>query len=372
MHRKPVFPAFAAALAALATGCEWTGTSSSDSWSGSYDAMNFSGSYRSAATLESGSASSSDETGSNASAVKETVGSYSAGTYRYSGSLSHTPVVLSSVQIQLCGISFTSDSSGNLTSSYGTGKVTTAGAWSGDVTGTTTTSGATTRESNQKCGDIHGSSFSGKAPRENLVAGTVTVTVHDTSAGSNAVTTFADIGKDGILVPTVSGSGASGTVNYSTGAILLQLTSDPIGYVSATYEYNSSSASASSVLKDSGSIVAVYQYTDGSSSSSASMSVATSSSDITAITVSQSGQNLSMSTNTGIVMSGKFTAVRETKVASDSGTATYNAQFQVTSAAGHKFVGTLNYDASSGHRTLNGTLTQGKAVYDVQGVGPAF
>ena len=93
MHRKPVFPAFAAALAALATGCEWTGTSSSDSWSGSYDAMNFSGSYRSAATLESGSSDSTTLS------VRETVGRYSAGTYRYSGTLSHTPVDLSSVQI---------------------------------------------------------------------------------------------------------------------------------------------------------------------------------------------------------------------------------------------------------------------------------
>lgn len=216
------------------------------------------------------------------------------------------------------------------------------------------------------------------------------MTVHDTAAGSGAVTTFTDTGKDGDgnLLPTTAGSGDRGTVNYSTGTIVLKLSSSAEGEVKASYEYNSSSASASSVLKGSGPIVAVYSYTtDPSTSPSSSSSttttttttystdaeaVARSSSQITAITVSQSGQNLSMSTNTGIVMSGKFTAVRETNVATTSGTATYNAQFQVSSAAGHKFVGTLNYDGATSHRTLNGTLTQGKAVYDVQGVGPAF
>ena len=128
MHRKPVFPAFAAAFAALAAGCEWTGTSSSDSWSGSYDAMNFSGTYRSAATLESGSDSGASTT------IRETVGEYKAGTYRYSGNLSHTPVEVSSVQIQLGGITFSGDSAGNLVSDYGSGKVTASGAWSVDVT----------------------------------------------------------------------------------------------------------------------------------------------------------------------------------------------------------------------------------------------
>ena len=375
MHRTPVFPAFAAALAALATGCEWTGTSSSDSWSGSYDDMNFSGSYRSAATLESGSAE-----GGTSTTIRETVGSYrlDGKPAQYSGQLSHTPVDVSSVQIQLGGVTFTGDGQGNLTSTYGSGKVTASGAWSvvvtGDITGETT---GTTSKTTDYLGSVDDqTAFSGTIPHVHtpLVPGKVSVTVDNC--------TFSDDGNQN-LSATRSGGGKeynlTGNVNYNTGVISLNLKGtspmplfDLGSGVSAVVVYYNNSPSGNDINAPTGSgrIVAVYTTTGNGTSSS--LSVASSSSDITAITVSQSGQNLSMSTNTGIVMSGKFTAVRETRVASDSGTATYNAQFQVTSAAGHKFVGTLNYDASSGHRTLNGTLTQGKAVYDVQGVGPAF
>lgn len=371
MHRKPVFPAFAAALAALATGCEWTGTSSSDSWSGSYDAMNFSGSYRSAATLESGSDSGTSIT------VRETVGTYAKGTLQYSGQLSHTPVNLASVQIQLGGITFTGDGSGNLTSDHGSGRVTESGAWSVNVNGDSTSStgassGIPTPIKNEVV--VPPTTFPGKVANATLknlpiVPGSATIYLDD----GHSVT---DDGDNKLLSKD---SGFGGTIEYTTGAITLDWSGAGWGEksksyktsVKASYSYylngSGSTSTSPSPLTGSGSIVAIYSY--GASSGA---SVVTSSSDITAITVSQSGQNLSMSTNTGIVMSGKFTAVRETRVASDSGTATYNAQFQVTSAAGHKFVGTLNYDASSGHRTLNGTLTQGKAVYDVQGVGPAF
>ena len=365
MHRKPVFPAFAAALAALATGCEWTGTSSSDSWSGSYDAMNFSGSYRSAATLESGSAE-----GATLS-VRETVGHYSAGNYRYSGTLSHTPVDLASVQIQLGGITFTADGSGNLTSNYGSGRVTESGAWSVDVTqapsSTTSTTTSTETVTDLDIGTVYKSemSFTGYLKKANILPTSVQINI----GGA----TFTDAAGDGKLSCSAL-PGADGSVIYGNGAVSINWTTPSFiskkTTVTASFTYDSSVTSSyfgQSPISGSGSIVAIYSY--GASSGA---SVVTSSSDITAVTVSQSGQNLSMSTNTGIVMSGKFTAVRETRVASDSGTATYNAQFQVTSAAGHKFVGTLNYDASSGHRTLNGTLTQGKAVYDVQGVGPAF
>lgn len=365
MHRTPVFPAFAAALAALATGCEWTGTSSSDSWSGSYDAMNFSGTYRSAATLESGSSE-----GATLS-VRETVGHYSAGTYRYSGTLSHTPVNLASVQIQLGGITFTADGSGNLTSNYGSGKVTESGAWSVDVTqGSSSSSesgGNVVPVQKESIGSVSTKgSFTGNLSHAPVNPGSVTVTFDNGMS-------FTDAG-NGTL--TSSTSGAGGNVNYNSGSVTLDWSGasssfkDYLGKVRADYSYDgnvTSTTTSTTPLSGSGSIIAVYSY--GASSGA---SVVTSSSEITAITVSQSGQNLSMSTNTGIVMSGRFTAVRETNAASTSGTATYNAQFQVTSAAGHKFVGALNYDIATGHRTINGTLTAGNATYDVQGVGPAF
>ena len=412
MHRKPVFPAFAAALAALATGCEWTGTSSSDSWSGSYDAMNFSGSYRSASELKSGTESrtttttssgtpsSTDDpwggtTGAQTISTREDTGkSYNlkGETVQYSGVLQHSPVVLSSVQIQLGGVTFTGDGSGNLVSEYGSGKITSSGAWSVTVNGDKkgTESGEEIKVDNEYVGTVkNAGKFDGVLKHSPLVSGSVQINF------ANGMS-FYDDGNRNLRCAT---EGAGGHVTYQTGSIQLDwLTADMKwqkydGKVWASYSYYDNVSGSSGLQpQGSGSIVAVYQYTTDASTSSSSSSptttttttttttaystdaeaVARSSSQITAITVSQSGQNLSMSTNTGIVMSGKFTAVRETRVASDSGTATYNAQFQVTSAAGHKFVGTLNYDASSGHRTLNGTLTQGKAVYDVQGVGPAF
>lgn len=380
MHRKPFLPALTTVFAALFAGCEWTGTSASDSWSGSYDAMNFSGTYRAASTLSGGSESSEDETIS----TRETVGSYSAGTYRYSGNLSHSPVVLDSVQIQLGGITFTGDGSGNLVSDYGSGKVTSAGAWSVDVTGssTTTTDDSTTgghaqKVSNESLGTVsNAGKFSASLSGHPVVPGSVTVTFDNGMS-------FTDDGANN-LVCTVSGAG--GHVEYTSGGISLDWSTSASNYqqyngaVHATYSYYAnvttpgSSTTTDSPLQGSGSIVAIYSYTAGGTTSGAS--IATTSSDITSITVSQSGQNLVMTTNTGVQLSGKFTAVRETSSSSDdsndSGKSTYNAQFQVSSSSGHKFVGALNHDLVTRHCTLNGTLTHGSATYDVQGVGPAF
>ena len=384
MHRKPVFPAFAASLAALLAGCEWTGTSSSDSWSGSYDAMNFSGTYRSTSTLTSSSESSEDETIS----TRETVGSYHAGTYRYSGNLSHAPVVLDSVQIQLGGITFTGDGSGNLVSDYGSGKVTSAGAWSVDVTGnsTTTTEASTTggiaqKVSNESMGSVSQQGhFTATLKSHPIVPGSVVVSFDNGMS-------FSDDGANKLVSST---SGAGGNIEYTGGGITLDWTGASSamqqyqGAVHASYSFYAnvttpgSSSTTASPLQGSGSIVAIYSYSSGGRTSGAS--IATTSSDVTAITVSQSGQNLVMTTNTGVQMTGKFTAVRQTGSAASSSTSssdssgvdTYNAQFQVSSSAGHKFVGTLNHDLVTQHCTLNGTLTHGSASYDVQGVGPAF
>lgn len=371
MHRKPVFPAFAAALAALAAGCEWSGTSSSDSWSGSYDAMNFSGTYRSAATLTGGSGE-----GGVGISTTETVGSYSAGTLQYSGHLSHTPVNLASVQIQLGGITFSGDGSGNLVSDFGSGSITESGAWSVNVNGASTSStgsnsGVATPINNEV---IANGTFPGK---------TGNLTLKNKPIVEGSVTVFLDGGEsvrdNGSNLLTSDNSGFGGTVEYTSGTITLDWSGAGWGDKSKSYAtkirasysyYQNGSGSLStspSPLKGSGKIVAVYSY--GAFSGSP---MTTSSSDITAITVSQSGQNLTMTTNTGIQMTGRFTAVRETSGSEEAGVGTYNAQFQVTSAAGHKFVGTLNYDLPTSRRTLNGTLTAGKAVYDVQGVGPAF
>ena len=73
-------------------------------------------------------------------------------------------------------------------------------------------------------------------------------------------------------------------------------------------------------------------------------------------------------------MTKKCTVQQTGKIDEDSnaGYNTYNAQFQVASGSASKLVGTLNYDLSSGYRTLNGTWTWGKNTYDVQAVGPSW
>ncbi|MBQ7667672.1 MAG: hypothetical protein IJS46_06730 [Kiritimatiellae bacterium] len=258
MQRKSSFPAFAAALAALVAGCEWTSTSSSDSWSGSYDAMNFAGTYRSSASLTS----SSGESDGSPVAYSESIGSISSKSF--SGKLSKTPVVPGSVVISVSdGFSYHDDSAANIVDDNG-----------------------------------------------------------------NTV----------------------GAISYSGGGVSLSFSGQKTGSVSVSYSYYPGTTTAG---------------TDAATSDSTL-------SNISSITVSQSGQNLSMTTNTGLKMSGKFTAVRQTSGTEDSTVKTFNAQFQVSSSNGYTFVGTLNHDLSSGYCTLNGTITKGKAAADVQGIGPAY
>lgn len=96
------------------------------------------------------------------------------------------------------------------------------------------------------------------------------------------------------------------------------------------------------------------------------------STSITAVTVSQSGQNLTMRFNNGVQMSGKFTAVNQTGTADNGGYDTYNAQFEVKNGSVSKFVGTLNYDGTTGYRMLDGSWTWGRNTYDIHGVGPSW
>ena len=137
-----------------------------------------------------------------------------------------------------------------------------------------------------------------------------------------------------------------------------------------SYDEGTFSVSFSGVCSSGATCTASYAYYPGVTSGSDDSKL----SNITAVTVSQSGQNLSMSTNTGLTMSGKFTAVRKTSGSSDETkpSDTYNAQFQVSSSGGYTFTGTLNHDLSSGHCMLNGTIIRGKSAADIQGVGPTF
>ena len=90
MHGKKSFLALSTAFAALFVGCEWTGSSESDSWSSAYDAMNFSGTYRAVTTatqLSDSEENTTEVTDTSFTSVSgENGGTFTAGSKVMSGS----------------------------------------------------------------------------------------------------------------------------------------------------------------------------------------------------------------------------------------------------------------------------------------------
>ncbi len=380
--------ALATALAACFVGCEWTGSSESDSWSSAYDAMNFSGTYRAVTTATKLDNSTTEEdtkdTSSKAGKYYTTSENalFASGAKIASGRTLHANVVPGSFQASAGGFVWNDDGNGGLV--FGGGS---AGGSSGG-------------NSNEKEGQVElGStsiskkSYNGKLPG-NLVPGSVSIRI----GGSIA---FQDNG-DG----TFNGSGVNGvgTVNYGNGTVQFSFKSiPPTGDIVASFRYTvvegetvittgqngggavlyssgSWSLTLDPAIKANATIVIHYSYYEENSAADAPLKPIAPSggtntgTDVSALTVSQNGQNLTITLNNGIVMTGKFTNVQQTgKVNQDTnaGYNTYNAQFQVQ-CDGNRFVGSLNYDLSNGYRMLNGTWTWGKSSYDVQAVGPAW
>ena len=172
---------------------------------------------------------------------------------------------------------------------------------------------------------------------------------------------FQDIQKNGTL--SSSGVSGKGTVTYATGTVQITfLGAVPSGQrIVAYYRYYTDTTNGANA--------------GGSGSSSSSINTSNfDPSRVSAITVSQTGQNLTMSFNNGVVMSGKFTSIRQTAAVSEdtgAGANTYNAQFQVSSGS-NKMVGTLNYDYPTHNRILDGTWTSGRKTFDVHAIGPAW
>ena len=275
---KPTF-ALTATLAMLFAGCEWSGTSDSNSWSNAYDAMNFSGTYRAVTTQ---------------------------------------------------------------TSSSSTTTTTTSDGGSGEVEYTSTETKWKTSPTQLNYSNL-------QTDHPNIVPGSVQVSL----GGQNA---FRDDG-EGHLISVSSSDMGSGSVSYAAGTVAFRILV-PVGTVDITISYTYTVSEST-----------------GEKTTTVTTGTTTTGNKVTAITVSQNGQNLSLRLNNGIVMSGRFTNVQQTgKIDEDTnaGYNTYNAQFQVASGSASKLVGTLNYDLSSGYRTLNGTWTWGKNTYDVQAVGPSW
>lgn len=276
---KPTF-ALTATLVMLFAGCEWSGTSDSNSWSNAYDAMNFSGTYR-AVTTQSSSSSSTTTT-------------------------------------------------------------TTTDGGSGEVQYTSTETKWKTSPTQLNYSNL-------QTEHANIVPGSVQVSL----GGQNA---FRDDGNGNLVSVSTSDMG-SGSVSYAAGTVAFRILV-PVGTVDITISYTYTVSEST-----------------GGKTTTVTTGTTTTGNKVTAITVSQNGQNLTLRLNNGIVMSGRFTNVQQTgKIDEDSnaGYNTYNAQFQVASGSASKLVGTLNYDLSSGYRTLNGTWTWGKNTYDVQAVGPSW
>ncbi len=387
MHGKKSFLALSTAFAALFVGCEWTGSSESDSWSSAYDAMNFSGTYR-AVTTATNLSDSEENTQeitdqSFASVSGEKGGSFPSGGQVLSGSTYFSNIVPGSFQASTSGgyawnddgngkLVFTDPNSGAGSSESDSYEVVQKGeelSWKSDT--------------NEDSFDLVGS---------DVVAGSLVVNCNGTTLKDNG---------SGVLEKT-AGNAATGGVAYDSGAFTLKFSGSKPAKgtkVTVTYKYTvkKDTTTVSSTLSGSGtilyssgawtlqikpampsgqSITLSYSYYINNSKKTATYTTISTNTgnEVSAITVSQNGQNLTLTLNNGIVMSGKFTNVQQTgKVNQDTnaGYNTYNAQFQVASTD-TKMVGSLNYDLKTGFRMLNGTWTWGKSSYDVQAVGPAW
>lgn len=385
MHGKKSFLALSTAFAALFVGCEWTGTSESDSWSSAYDAMNFSGTYR-AVTRQTSAAANSSTDGNGTDEFEsfsgESGGSFPKGAKSYAGVTDNPNIVPGSLQVQAKAGNtiyiWNDDGSGALV--YGGG----AGSGSG--------SSNTTPVENEPHGTTSGEiTYSFKLVKDKVSPGSVTVRMG--AAANNTTTAFSDNGDGTLKTHNFSGGG---TINYTTGAIVLTFNAPPttIGmggkniYVdysvvdgstgggggAVQYSSGSWSVTLSSEMPANAAVTVSYSAYTTNQGSTKTRSAVTSGTDVSALTVSQNGQNLTITLNNGIVMSGKFTNVQQTgKVNQDTnaGYNTYNAQFQVQTPDS-KMVGSLNYDLQTGFRMLNGTWTWGKNTYDVQAAGPAW
>jgi len=375
MHGKKSFLALSTAFAALFVGCEWTGTSESDSWSSAYDAMNFSGTYRAVTSV-----TSTEESESNIAAASVSGGKFAQGKNIASGTTQRN-IVPGSFQATAGNYVWNDNGSGVLVFT----DPTSGAAGSKDISsaqeviinsepGKTTTSAQT---------------YTWDVKNHPIKPGSVTVSL-------NGSPSFKD-NKDapGILMAT--GISGGGTVNYETGSITVTFSDTPSqGALTVSYTYYNTATSidgktlsgSGTILYQSGSwtlqinpampkdetIQIRYSYYKDGTSTDVSYTTIYSSDEVSALTVAQNGQNLSITLNNGIVMSGKFTNVQQTgKVNQDTnaGYNTYNAQFQVQTKDS-KMVGSLNYDLKTGYRMLNGSWTWGKNTYDVQAVGPAW
>lgn len=386
MQRKSVSLSLVA-LAALFAGCEWTSTHGSDSWSGSYDAMNFGGTYRiTSVSMTSNGGEGGENHASDWTTIRdEGGGTFAGGTTTASGKTTQHNIVPGSVKISCGNYVWVDNGSGGLSfgggsSSGGSGEGETGDEYSGTETIGTLSNDQTYSYKIQALSSGY-----------KLVAGSVSVRIGNSAA-------FQDNGTGSLVASGVHGSGS---VNYESGVVAFTL--DTTGYSGqkATVSFKYTSGKGASIgtgemsgsgtilyssgawtlavspkMPSSNAIRVTYSYYTGGATTYTGIDITNfDPNTVTAITVTQTGQNLTMSFNNGIVLSGKFTSVRQTgQIDEDTGAGanTYNAQFQVNSGNESKMVGTLSYDYPTHNRLLDGTWSLNRKVFDVHATGPAW
>ena len=249
MQGKKSFLALSAALAACFVGCEWTGSSESDSWSSAYDAMNFSGTYRAVTTATQLSDSTTDTTevtDTSFATVQESGGTFATGKNVASGKTTYANLVPGSFSATVGEYVWNDNGSGSLVfTNPNSGASSSSDSDSYDVV----TKGEElewTSGSNQQKFDLVGSS---------VVASSLVV-----DCGGE---TFQDNGS-GTLVKTGGSLSATGTIAYDTGSFTLTFSGKKpsVGTkVSVSYKYSvkKDTTTVTSTLTGSGTI----QYSSG-------------------------------------------------------------------------------------------------------------
>jgi hypothetical protein len=287
-----------ACVAAVMTGCDWTGGGGVDSWSDSYNWVNFSGVYNPASGTLLVSAYTDREYRETDHTVSERVGRGNSSDKTYSGELSHDDIVKGSVQISVGEYAFSDNGEGTLTGNRdgASGSIAySSGAWSITIPDESTSGGETVDRSEAIAqGNASAREFSGILSGQPVVAGTLRI-----SAGGYNLT---DDGSG-----SLSGNdGSSGSITYQTGSWSISLPAPIPGQtVEASYQFTESS----STMIDGEDITATYQYGEGVTANNSEPG-SSGGIKIYSFTVFQEGNVLTIRDNTGAEYHGSFGSVR--------------------------------------------------------------
>ncbi len=322
----------AATFAVVLTGCDWGGTSESDSWNDAYSWVNFTGTY----SVGNMSSSSSSASASNNS-TDTTTDSSTTTTIRTDN---NTTTTITSSEVII--------------------------------------SNTITKVDSFTLGDTS-MSMSGTLSKNPVVAGSVSVAVtHDAIGQLN----FTDTGSGGL------GGSGNGSINYDTGAWSVHSPSSIPAGAKATVTYQYWQVTRKSGVSDPQTSTSSSTSTDTSSTSSQGESSSSSKTDsfsktmasLATLHVVQKGNLFTFTDNNGTVYNGRITGASIPSTGYNVA-CSVNISFQVAAANGYKIVGTFtgNWSGATSSsngtlsgRTIAGTYSYGSAHADFVGTAPAI